>query len=204
MSELTEDRLDRIESLARTLVDDYGLRGRWGWFGTPTQPYLSTRNYGRAFILGATVGHTHHRVHDDGDGSYEVPCPDGANNSCLAVMDADETPIGSGTELTDDHNADGEDVVVEYEEYLQRHALITFPSGKHSGMRSSAQIPVFEVCRDATSSADPRVYRPDVVGFRSAAAEWLAEVDAETVRALVELARRAPMQELPLEGSGNA
>jgi hypothetical protein len=198
---VTAARLDRIEALARTLIDDYDLHGRWGWFGTPTQPYLSTRQHGRMFILGATVGHTHHRVLlDDGDGSWEVPCPDGEFGSCLAVVDVDETPVGSGAEPTGDHNADGEEVVVDYDEYLQRHALITFPSGKHAGMRSSAQIPVFEVCRDATSSADPRVYRPDVVGFRSAAAEWLAEMDAETVLALVELARRAPMQELRAEG----
>lgn len=68
------------------------------------------------------------------------------------------------------------------------------PRGETWGfMRKAAEIPVFEVCRAATSKDDPRVYRTDVVSFRSPAAQWLAEIDPETVLALLdqmETARR--------------
>lgn len=60
------------------------------------------------------------------------------------------------------------------------------PDGATWGwMCKAAEIPVFEVCRDATSKDDPRVYRTDVVGFRTPVADYLAEVDAETVLSLV-------------------
>jgi hypothetical protein len=55
-----------------------------------------------------------------------------------------------------------------------------------SRMAKAAEIPVFEVCRDATTRDDPRVYRTDVVSFRSPAAEWLAEMDPETVLVLLD------------------
>ncbi|MDN4174700.1 hypothetical protein QWY28_17195 [Nocardioides sp. SOB77] len=48
------------------------------------------------------------------------------------------------------------------------------------------EIPVFEVCPTATDRRDPRVYRGDIVGFRSPVADYLAAVDAETVLALLD------------------
>lgn len=53
-------------------------------------------------------------------------------------------------------------------------------------MSPGAEIPVFEVCPEAASKDDPRVYRTNVTGFRSPVADYLAEVDAETVLALLD------------------
>ncbi len=50
------------------------------------------------------------------------------------------------------------------------------------------EIPVFEVCRSATSRDDPRVYRADLVGFRSPVADWLAALDPDTILALIDAA----------------
>ncbi|ABS03250.1 hypothetical protein [Kineococcus radiotolerans] len=54
------------------------------------------------------------------------------------------------------------------------------------GMEQASDIPIYEVCRDATSQHDSRVYRHDVVGFRSPVADYLAAVDAETVISLLD------------------
>jgi hypothetical protein len=40
--------------------------------------------------------------------------------------------------------------------------------------RTATELAIFEVCRDATSADDPRVYRKDIVGFRSANATFIA------------------------------
>ena len=60
-------------------------------------------------------------------------------------------------------------------------------------MATPVDVPVFEVCPEATSAADRRVYRKDIVGLRTPVADWLAEVDPETVAALIAevLAHRA-------------
>ena len=52
-------------------------------------------------------------------------------------------------------------------------------------MVKADEVPIFEVCPEATSKTDPRVYRQDIVGLRTPVAQYLAEVDAETVLALV-------------------
>lgn len=41
-------------------------------------------------------------------------------------------------------------------------------------MVKADSIPIFEVCRDATSADDERVYRKDIVGFRNADAHLIA------------------------------
>lgn len=130
---LSTERLERLRALARTLIEDYGLKGRWRWDGHADgqRPnlHLATQQHGRTYVMGfARAGMT------EGQPLFPVRPGDSA----------------------------------------------------WSRMRKAAEIPVFEVCRDATSRDDPRVYRTDVVNFRSPAAEWLAEVDAETVLALVD------------------
>lgn len=42
------------------------------------------------------------------------------------------------------------------------------------GMVKAKDLCIFEVCRDATSASDPRVYRKDIVGFRCADAFLIA------------------------------
>jgi hypothetical protein len=181
---LDVERLRRIELLAHQLID-VGLTGRWGWFGTPEAPYLSTIGGGRQFVLGTEVWHSHHLVLRDGtDGgtTNRMTCPGGG---CRKVRDHDETPVG--VREVDDPNSEHGDTVLA-DEYLARHALLQFLSRNGSRMVTSEEIPIYAVARDAVSRDDPRVYRDDVVGFRSPVAQWLAELDAETVLDLVTLA----------------
>lgn len=39
---------------------------------------------------------------------------------------------------------------------------------------SNPGLAIFEVCPEATSADDPRIYRTDVIGFRNATAEFIA------------------------------
>jgi hypothetical protein len=201
-SPLTPDRLDRIESIARTLLDDYALGGRWRWTGTPERPHLTTVGHGRMFVLGAEVGHSHHRVYQDAATEPDrVACPAGDGGAdCQMVTDQDEWPVGHGAQKFGFGEA--EDAEEPYDEYISRHGLLLFPSGNDHSMRSTMEIPIFEVDPEAISSASRAAYRPDVVGFRSAAADWFAEIDPETVLALVLLARRASTDEVRAEGNG--
>jgi hypothetical protein len=41
-------------------------------------------------------------------------------------------------------------------------------------MQDAHEVPVFQVCREATERSDPRVYRGDVVGFRNPNADFIA------------------------------
>lgn len=50
-----------------------------------------------------------------------------------------------------------------------------------SVLTKADEIARYEVCRDATSADDPRLYRHDVIGFRSPMADLLAAADAETI-----------------------
>ncbi len=58
-------------------------------------------------------------------------------------------------------------------------------------MKKASELCIFEVCRDATSVKDPRVYRRDIVGFRAPDATLIAAAPelAEALIAVVELAR---------------
>jgi hypothetical protein len=45
---------------------------------------------------------------------------------------------------------------------------------QHGFLHPASELAIFEVCRDATSLDDPRVYRDNIVGFRSANAMFIA------------------------------
>lgn len=63
--------------------------------------------------------------------------------------------------------------------------------GAAGRMMLASEVPVFEVCRDATTVEDPRVYRADVVGFRNADAEFIARSrqDVDDLLAMITNAR---------------
>lgn len=46
--------------------------------------------------------------------------------------------------------------------------------GPNGAMVPASALPIFEVCREAESADDPRVYRKDIVGFRSPDAHLMA------------------------------
>ena len=46
--------------------------------------------------------------------------------------------------------------------------------GDGATLQTASEVPIFEVCRSATSRDDQRVYRGDLVGFRNADAEFIA------------------------------
>lgn len=56
-------------------------------------------------------------------------------------------------------------------------------------MKDAAELAVFEVCRDATSPHDPRLYRHDIVGFRHADATFIAAARADVATLLAEVDR---------------
>lgn len=62
------------------------------------------------------------------------------------------------------------------------------PDARWGLLTPGKDLQVFEVARDATDRKDPRVYRGDIVGFRTPVAEYLAAVDAETVIDLIDRA----------------
>lgn len=55
----------------------------------------------------------------------------------------------------------------------------------------ASDVPIFEVCRDATSAADPRVYRQDILGLRHPDAAFIAHArqDIPLLIAVAEAAR---------------
>ena len=55
-------------------------------------------------------------------------------------------------------------------------------------MDKGTEIPVYEVCRAATSRDDPRVYRRDIVGYRNPDAEFIAHAPDDIAYLLAELA----------------
>lgn len=55
--------------------------------------------------------------------------------------------------------------------------------------REARGLAVFEVCRDATDRADPRVYRADIVGLRHPDAEFIANSRADVEALLAEVKR---------------
>ena len=57
---------------------------------------------------------------------------------------------------------------------------------KWSIMTPAADMVRFEVCHEATSKDDPRVYRKQIDGIKNPVAEYLAAVDAETVLGLLD------------------
>lgn len=172
---LSKERLDRIRGLARTLVNDYRLMGRWGWYGNTGLPsaYLATKGNGRRYVMGVQNAHLHWTWNpadepEDVEPMVANDCPGRAGSTDCSHSGADL--YGSGRLAAD-------------------HAMPAFPvkiEQDWTVLKRGDEIPVFEVCRDATSKDDPRVYRTDVVGFRSPAAEWLAEMDPETVLALLD------------------
>lgn len=69
---------------------------------------------------------------------------------------------------------------------------------RHTLFRSAEELAIFEVCPDATSVNDPRVYRTQVNGLRSANATFIAHArqDIDDLLALVdELQSRLDKQE---------
>lgn len=85
-------------------------------------------------------------------------------------------------------------VVMQFARLGMTGAQPVFPH-LHEGERwpllvPAKEVPVFEVAPCATSPKDPDVYRPDIKGLRTPMAGYLAEVDAETVLAMVEEIRR--------------
>lgn len=55
-------------------------------------------------------------------------------------------------------------------------------------MTSVDDITIHEVCPEATERTDPRLYRHDVIGFRSPVADWMSTVTPDVVLALLDLA----------------
>lgn len=54
----------------------------------------------------------------------------------------------------------------------------------------ASDVPIFEVCRDATSAADPRVYRQDILGLRHPDAAFIAHA-RQDIPALLRVAEAA-------------
>lgn len=57
------------------------------------------------------------------------------------------------------------------------------------GMVPTKDLAIYEVCPDATDAKDPRLYRHDIVGFRSPDADLIAHAP-EDIRYLLELVER--------------
>lgn len=71
-------------------------------------------------------------------------------------------------------NHSGQQYVMAFDRMGMRSAQPVFQPVKGEGMRKASELCIFEVCRDATSAKDPRVYRRDVVGFRAPDAHLIA------------------------------
>lgn len=54
----------------------------------------------------------------------------------------------------------------------------------------ASDVPIFEVCRDATSADDPRVYRADIIGLRHPDAAFIAHA-RQDIPALLRVAEAA-------------
>ena len=70
----------------------------------------------------------------------------------------------------------GRRFVMQFWRWGMQQAQPVFRSQPGDGalMTKASEVPIFEVCRDATSIDDPRVYRGDIVGFRNADATFIA------------------------------
>lgn len=53
-------------------------------------------------------------------------------------------------------------------------------------MVKAQDLAIFEVCPEAASADDPRVYRRDLISFRSPDATYIAAADPSTILALIE------------------
>ena len=87
-------------------------------------------------------------------------------------------------------NHSGRQYVMAFDRMGMRSAQPVFQPVKGEGMRKASELCIFEVCRDATSAKDPRVYRRDVVGFRAPDAHLIAAAPClykELVKAKAEL-----------------
>jgi hypothetical protein len=67
-----------------------------------------------------------------------------------------------------------------------RMALV---GGPGSFYREARELAVYEVCREATSREDPRVYRADIVGLRDPNAEFIAHARQDVADLLAEVDR---------------
>lgn len=175
---------ERLRELA-TAVTDLGLTGPWGWFGDTdhTAPFLATEHGGRKIVLGTET-------------RFQV--------STLAPgQDDDVDPVDAlyDTREVDSYEAEGRRLG----EGLSVQAQLTFPhrsdGDRWSRLVRADQMPVFEVAPEATSAADPAVYRTQVRGVRNPVATYLAAVDPSTVLALLD--RIADLEAQVLE-AGNA
>lgn len=74
----------------------------------------------------------------------------------------------------------------------QKDSRLAF--GEERGLRylRARELAVFEVCPAATTRADPRVYRADIVGLRHPNAEFIARARADVPLLLDEVARLRP------------
>ena len=63
--------------------------------------------------------------------------------------------------------------------------------GDGATLQTASEVPVSEVCRSATSRDDHRVYRGDLVGFRNADAEFIANArqDVDDLLAMIDAVR---------------
>ena len=160
---------DTLRDLA-TAVTDLGLNGPWGWFGDTDHqaPFLATEHSGRKVVLGTDTRYT--------------------MSSLAPGQDEDVDPCDAEylTREVDSHRAEGERLG----EGLSVQAQLTFPhrtdGERWSRLVRADQVPVFEVAPEATSAADPAVYRTQVRGVRNPVATYLAAVDPSTVLALLD------------------
>lgn len=85
----------------------------------------------------------------------------------------------------------GRQYVMGFRRMGMQSAQPIFRGPRGQGMLLASELCIFEVCREATSKDDPRVYRDDIIGFRNADAELLAiapEMADEIARLRAQLA----------------
>lgn len=152
------ERLTHIEAR-----DEAATPGPWMWRGNIDfgDPYLASRPPGRG--VHEVMGHI----------PVERSENDYAIQSLLDLTEEDEDAA------LHEYLYDG------YGEFRTDQQLVFNVSGT---LREARQLPVFEVCREATNRADSRVYRADVVGIRHPDAEFIA-YSRRDVSDLVALAR---------------
>lgn len=181
-----ETHEEKLRRLGTACIEDLRLAGRWCWTGTPDQPELSTATGGQRTVLGTWLGHEHYRYFTDWSESADRPCPyPGDSHTCFE-------PLTFGEDGETDRDAQGRftGFKTPYTDGVKALLLLRFPhrpdGDRFSFMAASTEVPVFQVCPEATSKDDPRVYRTQVVGFNSPAADWLAAADPTTVLGLLD------------------
>lgn len=173
--DLDDEQLASLRQTAQE-VRDLGLPGRWRWDGNTKAgwAYLSTAGSGGQIILTPQVRHEHVTYTSNYD-DVEKRVVDGACTTGGCPFHG----ILHGSE----------DSPAEDRTHMQETPTFGFrikPDGGPARIAVAHEIARFEVCPEATSEDDQRVYRHDLDGFRSPVADYLAAFDADTMLALLD------------------